>query len=195
MVYSVAIAAYICLDHDLSISALLNFYTISSLIVRLFWALLGSEQYPWPQPTRGSYDNQNVSHIVDRRFTVWATREVYPCPCPCACVISCVQLYAMSWTRAHQALLSMKFSSQEYWNGLPFSTPGDLPDPVMKPTSLVSPVWAEGIFTIAPHRKPKILICVYKYIFKHICIYIYIYEMSQFTIVDMVIMKSPLEMT
>ena len=41
------------------------------------------------------------------------------------------------WTVAHQAPLSMGFPSQEYWNGLPFPSPGDLPDPKIKPISLV----------------------------------------------------------
>ena len=40
------------------------------------------------------------------------------------------------WTVAHQAPLSMGFSRQEYWNGLPYGPPEDLPDPGIKPTSL-----------------------------------------------------------
>ena len=44
------------------------------------------------------------------------------------CVLSCVQLFANSWTIAHQAPLSMEFSRQEYWSGQPFPSPGDLPD-------------------------------------------------------------------
>ena len=39
------------------------------------------------------------------------------------------------WTLAHQALLSMGFPRQEYWSGLPFPSPGDLPDPGIKPAS------------------------------------------------------------
>ena len=46
---------------------------------------------------------------------------------------------ATPWTVAHQAPLSMGFSRQEYWSGLPFPPPGDLPDPVIEPTSLASP--------------------------------------------------------
>ena len=42
---------------------------------------------------------------------------------------------AIPWTVAHQALLSMGFSKQEYWSGLPFPSPGDLPDPGIKPKS------------------------------------------------------------
>ena len=50
-------------------------------------------------------------------------------------------------TIAHQALLSVKFSRQEYWSGLPFVTLGDLLDPGIEPTSLASPVLAGGFFT------------------------------------------------
>ena len=39
------------------------------------------------------------------------------------------------WTEDHQALLSMGFSRQEYWSGLPFPSPGDLPDPGIEPVS------------------------------------------------------------
>ena len=52
---------------------------------------------------------------------------------------SCVQLFATQWTVAHQAPLSMGFSRQEYWNGLPCPPPGDLPNPVIKPTSPAMP--------------------------------------------------------
>ena len=46
-----------------------------------------------------------------------------------------VRLFATPWTVAHQAPLSMKFSRQEYWSGLSFPSPGDLPDPGIKPRS------------------------------------------------------------
>ena len=47
----------------------------------------------------------------------------------------CVQLFATPWSVAQWALLSMGFSRPEYWRGLPFSSPGDLPDPGIKPGS------------------------------------------------------------
>ena len=55
------------------------------------------------------------------------------------------------WTVAHQAPLSMGFSRQEYWNGLPFPSPGDLPSPGI--TSM-SPVLAGGFFTTEPPGSP-----------------------------------------
>ena len=50
--------------------------------------------------------------------------------------LSRVRLFATPWTVAHQAPLSMGFSRQEYWSGLPFPSPGDLPDPGIEPRSL-----------------------------------------------------------
>ena len=53
--------------------------------------------------------------------------------------LSCVQLFATLWTVAHQAPPSMGFSKQEYWSELPFLSPGDLPDPGIKPRSPALP--------------------------------------------------------
>ena len=47
----------------------------------------------------------------------------------CVKLLSCVWLFAAPWTVAYQAPPSMGFSRQEYWSGLPFPSPGDLPDP------------------------------------------------------------------
>ena len=55
------------------------------------------------------------------------------------------------WTIACQAPLSMGFSRQEYWSGLPFPSPGDLLDAGIKPTS---PALAGGFFTTEPPGKP-----------------------------------------
>ena len=51
------------------------------------------------------------------------------------------------WTVALQAPLSMGFPRQEYWSGLPFPSPGDLPDPGIEPESLVFPALAGRFFT------------------------------------------------
>ena len=60
---------------------------------------------------------------------------------------SCVRLFVTPWTMAHQAPLSMGFSRQEYWSGLPFPSPGNLPYPGIKPTSLESPALVGEFFT------------------------------------------------
>ena len=58
-----------------------------------------------------------------------------------------VQLFATLWTVVHQAPLSMGFSRQEYWSGLPCPPPGDLPNPGTETTSLMSSALAGGFFT------------------------------------------------
>ena len=61
------------------------------------------------------------------------------------CLLSCFNhawLFVTPWTIAYQAPLSMGFSRQEYWSGLPCPPPGDLSDPGIKPSSLMSPTLA-----------------------------------------------------
>ena len=52
-----------------------------------------------------------------------------------ACLLSCVQLFVTLWTVAHKVLLSMGLSGQQYWRGLPYPPPEDLPNPGIKPVS------------------------------------------------------------
>ena len=65
--------------------------------------------------------------------------------------LSRVRLFATLWTVAHHAPLSMGFSRQEYWSGLPFPSPGDLPDPGIKPRS---PALQADALTSEPPGKP-----------------------------------------
>ena len=60
------------------------------------------------------------------------------CTCMRAQMLSHVRLFATPWTVACQAPLSMGFSSKENWSGLPLPSPGDHPDPGIKPMSLAS---------------------------------------------------------
>ena len=64
-----------------------------------------------------------------------------------ACILSHVQLFATPWTVAHQVPLSMGFPRQEYWSGLPFPIPGDLPEAGIEPTSPAPPALAGRVFT------------------------------------------------
>ena len=50
-------------------------------------------------------------------------------------LLSRVRLFATPWTVDYQSSLSMEFSRQEYWSGLPFPSPGDLPNPGIEPGS------------------------------------------------------------
>ena len=63
--------------------------------------------------------------------------------------------FVNSWTTACQAPLFMEFPKQEYWSGLLFPSPGDLPYPGIKPSS---PAWAGRFFTTEPPGKPELTI-------------------------------------
>ena len=68
--------------------------------------------------------------------------------------LSPVQLFATPWTVALQAPLSVDFSRQEYLSGLPFSISGDLPNPRIDPSSLMSPELVSTFFTTALLGQP-----------------------------------------
>ena len=63
-----------------------------------------------------------------------------------------VQLFATPWTVALQAPLSMAFSRQEYWSGLPCPPPRDLPDPGMEPVSCASCIGRQVLYHWAPQE-------------------------------------------
>ena len=71
--------------------------------------------------------------------------------------LSYVRLFVAPWTVAHQAPPSMGFSRQEYWSGLPFLSPGDLPDPGIEPRS---PALQADVLTSEPPGKSSRLYCV-----------------------------------
>ena len=77
---------------------------------------------------------------------------------------SCIKLFMTIWTIACQAPLSMDFSRQEYWSGLPFPSPGDLSNSGIEPVSLMSPTLA-GRFPLVLPGKPHVYICTYTYIY------------------------------
>ena len=70
--------------------------------------------------------------------------------------LSGVQLFETPWTVACQVPLPMGFFRQEYWSGLQFPPPGDLPDPGIKPASPESPELAGRFFTAEPPGKPNV---------------------------------------
>ena len=71
-----------------------------------------------------------------------------------ATVLGHVQLLTIPWTVACQSPLSMEFSRQEYWSGLPLLTAEDLPDPGMEPKSPVAPALARRFFTTEQLGEP-----------------------------------------
>ena len=64
---------------------------------------------------------------------------------------SCIQLCVTLWTAACQASLSVGFSRHEYWGGMPYPPPGELPRPEIKPASLMSPILAGWFLPLAPY--------------------------------------------
>ena len=67
-------------------------------------------------------------------------------------LLSRIRLFATPWTVAYQAPPSMGFSRQEYWSGVPFPSPGDLPDPGIEPGS---PIFQADALTSEPPGKPE----------------------------------------
>ena len=99
--------------------------------------------------------------IILRKFIIFQNRLLYlpSYPFMCCAVLSHfsrVWLFSTLWTVAHQTPLSMGFFRQEYWSGLPFPPPGDLPDPRIEPTSPepTSPVLQVDSLPIEPSGKP-----------------------------------------
>ena len=79
----------------------------------------------------------------------------------CAVELSCfshVWLFAILWTVAHQAPLSIRLSRQECWSGLLSPPPEDVPDPRIKPVSPSAPALAGGFFTSEPSGEPIIML-------------------------------------
>ena len=76
-------------------------------------------------------------------------------------VLSRIQLYVTPWTVARQPPLSMGFSWQEYWSGLPFHIPGDLPNPGIELSSLTSPALAGGSYTTSACLGSKASVTIY----------------------------------
>ena len=78
----------------------------------------------------------------------WQSTNLYQIRVLCASCSVVSWLFATPWTVAHQASLSMGYSRQEYWSGLPFSSPGDLPDSGFEPRSLTLEAGSTNFRTI-----------------------------------------------
>ena len=111
-------------------------------------------------PDRGSVVVQSRT-LSTRRWQKWLGVRVPPSKGPIGlatsplsvhvCMLSCfsyVQLLVTPRTAAHQAPLSMRFSRQEYWSGLPFPPSGDLSKPGIESSSLTSPALAGSLIRL-----------------------------------------------
>ena len=117
--------------------------------------------------------------------------------CVCVQSLSCVQLFSALWAVACQAPLSMEFSRQEYWSGLPWPTPGNLLDPGIEPRSLVSPALAGGLFTTEPPGKPLVIFTSVQYLASsalvpQVCdVYCFMNNWCQFSIRELIARDVP----
>ena len=102
-----------------------------------FPSALGKTQLGYPPIT------SSVTHVL----------RIYADHCREVKLLSCVILFETPWTVAYQVPPSMEFSRQEYWSGLPFPSPGDLPDPGIKPRS---PTLQADALPTEPPGKPII---------------------------------------
>ena len=105
----------------------------------VLWVILNAHQTP-------NISNQKFNGII---LCKTAQRK-YVAEMSIAKVVS--DSFATPWTIAGQASPSMEFPRQEYWSGLPFPSPGDLPDPGIEPPS---PALAGKFFTTEPPGKPQ----------------------------------------
>ena len=112
-------------------------------VLVMFYFLLGS--------------NWTVDHFILINFLIciYIYFHVFFHKCYYMCVLSLDWLFVTPWTIVHHAPLSMAFSRQEYWSGLPFPSPWNLPHPEIKPESPASPALVGRFFTTAPPGKPE----------------------------------------
>ena len=98
-------------------------------------------------PYRHIFNKSSVLSTLPLLGIWWYKARVCVCVCVYVCALCRVWPFVAPWTAGCQAPLSMKFSRQEYWSGLPFPIPGDLPDPGIEPVFLVSLALVAGFFT------------------------------------------------
>ena len=91
-------------------------------------------------PAQGSFLCLQESHLLKRARVLGH--------------VSPVRLFVTLWTVTHQAPLSLRFSRQDYWSGLPCPPPGSISDPGIEPSSPVSPALQADSLPLAPPRKP-----------------------------------------
>ena len=97
-------------------------------------------------------ESRGCSPLLSALLRLWLETSDLFLMCGMLSHFSRVQLFVTSWTIACQAPLPMGFFRQEYWSGLPYPPPGDLPNLGIEPASPASPALAGRFFTLEPHR-------------------------------------------
>ena len=154
----------------LSTSTVLFFLLIKTLLVSLFSYLWESFFYkakePGPcltarmwcsscfDPTSICFKRLSIASMLDQSHVPFHNHPFPLLQCVLWCVLSRVQHSATPWTAACQAPLSMGFSQQEYWSGLPLSLPSELPYPGINPAS---PALTDRFLTTVPLGKTPIV--------------------------------------
>ena len=121
--------------------------TLQLALRLLLLTILHFYQLPPPLPPPVSHSSCLVTHC----------QPLCASSCTVFCVLSHVQLFATPWIVDNEAPLSIGFSRQVYWSGLPFPIPGGLPHPWVKSECPASPAFAGGFFTTEPPGKPLTL--------------------------------------
>ena len=156
----------VCVSHTLKwdlyvdiLSFLPNYhcYSLCNLVNSIHELHSGKSQFKSEFRIMVFWLNHFNLSLLDFPFSV--PKSPVSCTFPLLCLhaqsLCRVQLFATLWTVAHQAPLSMEFSSQEYWSLLSFPPPGDPPNPEIKSTSLGIPTWAGRFFTPEPPGRPS----------------------------------------
>ena len=112
--------------------------------------VISRQDYHLTQPCPSEEEQtktQHKSHPIQAHTNHWTNLQFSSVQS-----LSCVRLFVTLWTVAHQAPPSMAFSRQEYWSESPFPSPGDLPNPGIKPRS---PVLQVASLPAEPKGKPR----------------------------------------
>ena len=120
-----------------------SYLNLESILIYPFYIRLKKKKKNWAHKESVTYQGHKLANACLRFLTLKVKS------------LSRVRLFVTPWTVAYQSSLSMGFSRQEYWSGLPFPSPGDLPDPGIEPRS---PALDADALTSEPPGKPKIII-------------------------------------
>ena len=109
--------------------------------------------------------NWSCDPCIGRQILYHCTTRVSPMCCLHTCMLSRfshVQLFASLGSIVRQALVSMEFPREEYWSGLPYPPPGDLPNSGIEPSSLSCSSCSRQILCCWAKRKPHVLLREYQ---------------------------------
>ena len=142
-----------CISTELIYIQISTYAIFKKFFLNLFLAVLGLWCCTWAFSSCGAQ--------VQFFHGIWNLPGVCACVC---CFFSRVQFCVTPWTVACQAHLFMGFSRHEYWSEFPCPPPEDLPDPGIKPASLMSPALAGRFFTTSATLETPISMCSYNQI-------------------------------